>query len=39
VFNDGTHGNAGALDIVALQALKGRVEGAIRFLSAVVRGA
>ena len=33
VFNDGTHGDAGALDVEALQALKGRVEGAIRFLS------
>jgi hypothetical protein len=39
VFNDGTHGDAGALDVGALRALKGRVEGAIRFLSAVVRGA
>ncbi len=39
VFNDGTHGDAGALDVEALQALKGRVEGAIRFLSAVVRDA
>jgi hypothetical protein len=39
VFNDGAHGDAGALDVEALQALKGRVEGAIRFLSAVVRDA
>lgn len=38
VFNDGTHGHAGALDLTALRALKNRVEGAIRFLSAVVRG-
>ena len=38
VFNDSTHGRAGALDLAALRALKGRVEGAIRFLSAVVRG-
>ncbi len=38
VFNDSAHGRAGALDLAALRALKGRVEGAIRFLSAVVRG-
>lgn len=37
VFNDGTHGDAGAFDLATLQALKGRVEGAIRFLSAVAR--
>ena len=39
VFNDGTHGSAGVLDLSALRALKARVEGAIRFLSAVVRAA
>ena len=37
VFNDATHGDAGALDLNALRALKQRVEGAIRFLSAIVR--
>ena len=37
VFNDATHGDAGALDMNALHALKRRVEGAIRFLSAIVR--
>lgn len=37
VFNDGTHGDAGVMDIAALRGLKGRVEGAIRFLSTVVR--
>lgn len=39
VFNDATHGHAGALDLNALRALKRRVEGAIRFLSAIVRPA
>lgn len=37
VFNDGTHGNAGTLDISALHGLKGRVEGAIRFLSTIAQ--
>ena len=37
VFNDGTHGDAGTFDLVTLQALRGRVEGAIRFLSTVAR--
>jgi hypothetical protein len=39
VFNDATHGHAGALDLNALRAPKRRVEGAIRFLSAIVRPA
>jgi hypothetical protein len=39
VFNDATHGDAGTLDMNALRALKHRVEGAIRFLSAIVRPA
>jgi hypothetical protein len=37
VFNDGTHGDAGKFDLAALHGLKGRVEGAIRFLSTVAR--
>lgn len=37
VFNDGTHGDAGTLDISALRGLKGRVEGAIRFLATIAR--
>lgn len=37
VFNDATHGHAGVLDLSALRALKRRVEGAIRFLGAIVR--
>ncbi|HEX8743195.1 MAG TPA: hypothetical protein VF712_08665 [Thermoleophilaceae bacterium] len=39
VFNDATHGDAGVLDLNALRALKQRVEGAIKFLSAIVRPA
>lgn len=39
VFNDATHGEAGVFDLNALRALKRRVEGAIRFLSAIVRPA
>jgi uncharacterized protein YukE len=39
VFNSSTHGDAGKLDISALRALKVRVEGAVRFLSTVIRGA
>lgn len=39
VFNDGTHGAAGTLNVDALRALKGRVEGAIQFLSAITRRA
>jgi hypothetical protein len=39
VFNDATHGHAGVLDLNGLRALKRRVEGAIRFLSAIVRPA
>jgi hypothetical protein len=39
VFNDGTHGGAGRFDITSLRAIKGRVEGAVRFLSTVIRGA
>jgi hypothetical protein len=39
VFNDATHGDAGVFDLNALRALKQRVEGAITFLSAIVRPA
>ncbi|MFC0530425.1 pPIWI-associating nuclease domain-containing protein [Phytohabitans kaempferiae] len=39
VFNSSTHGEAGKLDMTALRALKVRVEGAVRFLSTVIRGA
>jgi hypothetical protein len=39
VFNSSTHGDAGKLDLSALRALKVRVEGAVRFLSTVIRGA
>jgi len=38
LFNDGTHGGAGKFNIDALRAIKTRVEGSIRFLSAVIRG-
>lgn len=34
-FNSGTHGDAGRFDLVALTAIKGRVEGAIQFVSRV----
>jgi hypothetical protein len=37
VFNDATHGDAGTLGLNALRTLKWRVEGAIRFLSRIVR--
>lgn len=37
VFNSATHGEAGLFDLNALRGLKQRVEGAIRFLSAIVR--
>lgn len=37
-FNDGTHGDAGAFDLSTLRAIKTRVEGAIRFLSRLIRG-
>lgn len=39
VFNSGTHGAAGKFDFRQLTALKERVEGAIHFLSTVIRGA
>lgn len=39
LFSTGTHGEAGVFDLSALRALKHRVEGAIRFLSAIVRPA
>jgi Predicted pPIWI-associating nuclease len=39
VFNDGTHGSAGKFDLDTLHMVKARVEGAIRFLSAMIRGA
>jgi len=39
VFNDATHGDAGVFDLNALRALKQRVEGAIKFLSVIVRPA
>lgn len=35
-FNDGTHGHAGRFDITELSAIRTRVEGAIRFVHAVV---
>lgn len=38
-FNKGTHGAAGRFDITALRTIKHRVEGAIRFLATLVRGA
>ncbi len=34
-FNSGTHGTAGRFDLVALTAIKGRVEGAIQFVSRI----
>jgi len=34
-FNSGTHGDAGRFDLVALTAIKQRVEGAIRFVSRI----
>lgn len=37
VFNSGTHGPAGALNFAQLSALKSRVEGAIKFVAAVIR--
>ena len=37
-FNEGTHGDAGAFDLSTLRAVKSRVEGAIRFLSRIIRG-
>lgn len=39
LFNDATHGEAGVFNLPALRALKQRVEGAIRLLSAIVRPA
>jgi HPt (histidine-containing phosphotransfer) domain-containing protein len=39
LFSDATHGEAGVFDLPALRALKQRVEGAIRLLSAIVRPA
>jgi hypothetical protein len=38
LFNDGTHGGAGKYSLETLRAIKTRVEGSIRFLSAVIRG-
>jgi hypothetical protein len=38
LFNDGTHGGAGKYNLETLRAIKARVEGSIRFLSAVIRG-
>ena len=38
-FNSGTHGSAGKFDFSQLTALKERVEGAVQFLSAVIRSA
>lgn len=37
VFNSGTHGDAGKIGLSALRSLKTRVEGAVRFLSALAR--
>ena len=36
-FNAGTHGHAGRFDLVALLAIKDRVEGAIKFVARVAR--
>ncbi|WP_369054866.1 pPIWI-associating nuclease domain-containing protein [Kineococcus terrestris] len=38
-FNSATHGEAGKMDLPLLRSLKGRVEGAIRFLHAVTQAA
>jgi len=38
VFNEGTHGSAGKFSLNSLRSIKARVEGAIRFLSTVIRG-
>ena len=37
-FNSGTHGHAGRFDLVALTAIKGRVEGAIQFVATIAAG-
>jgi hypothetical protein len=37
-FNKGTHGEAGQFDLAELRVIKTRVEGAVRFLSAIIRG-
>ncbi|TWP48981.1 hypothetical protein FKR81_25200 [Lentzea tibetensis] len=37
-FNKATHGDAGQFDLAELRVIKTRVEGAVRFLSAVIRG-
>jgi hypothetical protein len=34
-FNSGTHGEAGRFDLVAVTAIKKRVEGAIQFVSRI----
>lgn len=36
-FNKGTHGEAGRFSLTELRAIKSRVEGAVRFLSTVIR--
>jgi hypothetical protein len=38
VFNDGTHGGSGKFDLATLRTVKVRVEGAVRFLSTLIRG-
>jgi len=38
LFNEGTHGGAGTFNLAALRAIKTRVEGSIRLLSALIRG-
>lgn len=37
-FNKGTHGDAGRYAVTELRVIKTRVEGAVRFLSTVIRG-
>lgn len=37
-FNKGTHGQAGRFSLTELRVIKTRVEGAVRFLSTVIRG-
>ena len=34
-FNSGTHGHAGRFDLATLTAIKGRVEGAIQFVTPI----
>lgn len=36
IFNDGTHGSAGAFDLLQLNTIKKRVEGGIKFLMEII---